>query len=119
MTHREDVGLGLFLVGMGLGMALMFFVTLGNGLAFYQALFAPAPTTEATPLLGYVLEGSILLSFVMTVAGIACFSFGPATAATPVPARGSRERGRRAPAPHRPARRHPRPGRPSAPHGST
>lgn len=111
MWSREDWGLRLFLTGMGLGFALMFFVVTLNGTSFYQNLVAPT-TTEVMRPLGYVLDGGILLSFAMTIAGIACFSGAPSRVETPQP----RPAGR----PSTPRRRKDRrPAKASAPHGST
>ncbi len=118
MADREDWGLWLLLVGMGLGMLLMVFVVGFDGTAFYQKYIAPT-ASEAMPPLGFVLDGAILLSFAMAVAGIACFGWGPSVIETPAVARPSRDRARVEAPRQREERHRPKPGQPSAPHGST
>lgn len=78
----EDWGVRLFLAGMGLGIAVMTFVVSFDSTAAYQQLVAPTVSGATRPL-GYVLDGSVLLAFAMTVAGTACFTRLPL--ATPSP----------------------------------
>jgi hypothetical protein len=78
---REDVGLRLFLAGMGLGMALMTFVVTFDSTSFYQTYVAPTAAGAMRPL-GFVVDGGVLLSLAMALGGIACFGGG----STPLPA---------------------------------
>ncbi len=119
MANREDWGLRLFFVGIGLGLVLMLFVTGFENSSFYVTNIAPPPTTEAMRPLGYVLDAALVLAFALTVAGIACFSFGPSPAGTAAPAKTGSERGRPAETPDKDDRHRPKPRQPPAPHGST
>lgn len=119
MAWRETWGLRLFLAGIALGLGLMTFVVTVDSSSFYLNYVASSAPFEATPLLGYLLDGGILLSMALTVGGIACFPSRPVEARVPVttPApRASRHVERAQP---RDSRRRFRPARPSAPHGST
>ncbi len=118
MANREDWGLGLFVAGLALGMVLMFFAVLGETSSFYQNNVAPTQLEAMRPL-GYLLDVGILLAFALSVAGIACFSFGPVPERVPAPAKPAQrgewsreERGRK-------DRHRPKPRQPPAPHGST
>lgn len=118
MVNREDWGLWLFFVGIGLGFVLMLFVTGSEQSSFYVNNVAP-PFTEVMRPLGYVLDAGIVLAFAITVAGIACFSFGPAPAEACVPAHAAEGRGPTAASSREDERQRPKPRPPSAPHGST
>lgn len=73
---RGGLGLDFLLAGMGLGVALMTFVVTFDSTAWYQTTIAPT-VTEAMHPLGYVLDAAAGLSFVMSLAGIACVSGVP------------------------------------------
>ncbi len=82
---RGDIGLRLLLAGMGLGMALMTFVVTFDSTSFYQNTIAPTATEAMRPL-GYVLDAAAILSFAMSLGGIACFSPVASVAPGSVPA---------------------------------
>ncbi len=118
MADRADWGLWLLLTGMGLGLALMTFVATFENSAFFQDLVA-STASEAMRPLGIALDGGILVSFAMTVAGIACFAWGPSVTEVPAPLRAAQGRARAPTSHRRQERRRPKPGQPAAPHGST
>ncbi len=118
MANREDWGLRLFFGGIALGLVLMLFVTGSENSAFYLNNFAP-PYTEVMKPLGYVLDAAIVSAFALTVAGIACFSFGPAPAEAPAPAKAAQERRQPTGASGDDDRHRPKPRQPPSPHGST
>lgn len=118
MSDRATWGVRLLLAGLILGLGLMLFVVTFDGSSFYMTYVA-STTNEVTPLLGYILDGGILLAFAMMVAGITCVPANPAAAEAPVAARAPGSRGRVERASGRDARRRLRPNRPSSPHGST
>lgn len=117
MSRRETWGLRLIRVGLVLGVGLMLYVVTFDASSFYQN-FVASTTAEATPPLGYVLDGGILLAFASTVAGIACFSVTPSEMRAPALARAAPARVRSADPVRRDERRRLR-RRPSVPHGST
>ncbi len=118
MANREDWGLGLLVAGLALGMVLMFFAVQGEASSFYQNNVAPTQLEAMRPL-GYLLDAGILLAFAMSVAGIACFSFGPVPERVPAPTKAAqREAGPREDRGGK-DRHRPRPRQPPAPHGST
>lgn len=118
MSFRETWSLRLFLGGLALGLALMTFVVTFDGTSFFQTHVA-STANEVIPLLGYVLDGAILLSFALTVAGIACVATGPSESAAPIPARTPVAQRTRNRGSARDARRRLRRSGPSATHGST
>lgn len=118
MANRDDWGLRLFFTGIGLGLLLMLFVTGSEQSSFYVNNIAP-PYTEVMRPLGYVLDAGIVLAFALTVAGIACFSFGPAPAEARAPAKAAQVRGQPAGASREDDRHRTKPRKPPAPHGST
>ena len=117
MGNREDWGLRLFFGGLVLGLVLMLFVTGSERSSFYANDIAP-PFTEVMRPLGYVLDAGIVLAFALTVARMACFTFGPAPAGAPAPNLAVRDQ--RPPARVTNHYRHrTKPKQPPAPHGST
>jgi hypothetical protein len=118
MSRREIWGLRFFLAGLALGIGLMLFVVTFDGTSFYQN-FVASTATEAMRPLGYVLDGGMLLAFILAVAGIACFSAVPSDATAPVADRAPAARVRAADHARRDARRRLRQSRPPASHGST
>ncbi len=118
MANRDDWGLWLFFAGIGLGFVLMLFVVGGETSSFYLNHVAPTQYEVMRPL-GYVLDAGILLAFAMTVAGIACFSFGPPPAEAAASANAPQERGGAMRLRDRHDRHRPKPRQPPAPHGST
>lgn len=115
MADRDEWGLWLLLIGMGLGLLLMTVVVTFENSALYENLVASTASEGMRPL-GLALDGGILVSFAMTVAGIACFAWGPSHIEAPAPARRPQYRGRADASRRREGRQRPKP---TVPHGST